>query len=106
MLYNFLTNAVHYAGPDHQIKVRQTVHDGWVRIEVTDHGEGIPEDQLPPIWERYYKSDKLHRRAVMGNGLGLSIVKNILEQHGARFGVDSRPGEGSTFWFELPISDL
>ncbi|NCC77481.1 MAG: HAMP domain-containing histidine kinase, partial [Clostridia bacterium] len=106
VLYNFLTNAVHYAGPDHQIEVRQTVRAGWVRIEVVDHGEGIPEDQLQHIWERYYKSDKLHRRAVMGNGLGLSIVKNILEQHGARFGVDSRPGEGSTFWFELPVIDL
>ncbi|MDD2458048.1 MAG: HAMP domain-containing sensor histidine kinase [Eubacteriales bacterium] len=103
VLYNFLTNAIHYAGPDHQIEVRQTVRAGWVRIEVADHGEGIPEDQLQHIWERYYKSDKLHRRAVVGNGLGLSIVKNILEQHGARFGVDSRPGEGSTFWFELPI---
>jgi len=103
VLYNFLTNAIHYAGPDHQIEVRQTVRAGWVRIEVVDHGEGIPEDQLQHIWERYYKSDKLHRRAVMGNGLGLSIVRQILEQHGARYGVDSRPGEGSTFWFELPV---
>jgi len=104
VVYNFLTNAIHYAGPEHQIEVRQTVHAGWVRIDVTDHGEGIPQDQLPHIWERYYKSDKHHRRAVMGHGLGLSIVKNILEQHGARFGVDSRPGEGSTFWFELPVT--
>jgi signal transduction histidine kinase len=103
VVYNFLTNAIHYTGPDHQIEVRQVIRAGWVRIEVVDHGEGIPADQLPYIWERYYKSDKLHRRAVMGNGLGLSIVKSILEQHDARFGVESQPGEGSTFWFELPI---
>ena len=72
-----------------------------MRIEVIDHGEGIAPENLPYIWDRYYKVDKLHRRAQTGSGLGLSIVKSILELHGARYGVESKLGEGSTFWFEL-----
>ena len=72
-----------------------------VRIEVKDHGEGIPPEAIPNIWDRYYKVDKTHRRAQTGSGLGLSIVKSILELHHARYGVESALGEGSTFWFEL-----
>lgn len=104
VVYNLLTNAVHYAGPDHCVFIRQTLTDGWVRIAVEDHGEGIAQDQLPHIWDRYYKSDKPHRRAAVGTGLGLSIVKNILDLHQARYGVESTPGQGSTFWFELPVA--
>ena len=69
-----------------------------------DTGDGIPEDQLKNIWDRYYKLDKMHSR-VQGTGLGLSIVKSILTLHGARFGVQSRMGKGSTFWFELNTLD-
>ena len=52
-----------------------------IRIEITDHGEGIPKEDLPHIFDRYYKVDKVHKRAVTGTGLGLSIVKGILEKH-------------------------
>ncbi len=104
VIYNLLTNAVHYTGEDHHVTIRQTVADGWVRIAVEDSGEGIAPEQLPHIWDRYYKSDKPHRRAAVGTGLGLSIVKNILELHQARFGVESTPGQGSRFWFELPVA--
>ena len=87
-----------------QIWVKQKIlEDGYVRIEVLDSGEGIESEALPYVWDRYYKVDKTHKRAVMGTGLGLSIVKNILELHEARYGVDSKVGEGSTFWFELKI---
>jgi signal transduction histidine kinase len=72
-----------------------------VRINVTDHGEGIPADKLEYIWDRYYKVDKEHKRSVIGTGLGLSIVKSILNAHNARCGVSSTLGKGSTFWFEL-----
>ncbi|MGI6167917.1 MAG: ATP-binding protein, partial [Eubacteriales bacterium] len=61
-------------------------------------------EHLPHIWDRYYKVDKVHRRAAVGTGIGLSIVKNVLELHRARYRVNSTPGKGSTFWFELPIS--
>ena len=70
---------------------------------MTDTGEGIAEEKLPNIWERYYKTDKTHKRSVVGTGLGLSIVKTILLRHGAKFGVKSQIGKGSTFWFELKI---
>ena len=72
-----------------------------MRIEVTDHGEGIPADKLPYIWDRYYKVDKEHKRGVIGSGLGLSIVKSILDAHNAHYGVRSTPGKGSTFWFVI-----
>ena len=68
-----------------------------------DTGEGISEENLPLVWDRYYKIDKVHKRAVLGTGLGLSIVKNVLMLHNSRFGVSSELGKGSTFWFELKI---
>ena len=105
VIYNFINNAITHAGGDRTVIVTQRVIDDGgrkaVRIEVTDHGEGIPADKLPYIWDRYYKVDKTHRRAQTGSGLGLSIVKGILEMHGAKYGVESREGEGSTFWFQL-----
>ena len=103
VLYNLINNAINYTGNDRLVTVRQHVSDGHVRISVTDTGDGIPQDQLPLIWDRYYKVDKVHRRAMIGTGLGLSIVKSILELHRAKYGVSSTIGVGSTFWFELPI---
>ena len=55
------------------------------------------------IWERYYRVDKVHKRAMVGTGLGLSIVKGILEMHHAPYGVQSKENEGSVFWFELKL---
>ena len=103
VLYNLVNNAVNYTGEDKKVAVRQDVLGGKVKISVTDTGEGIPEDQLPKIWERYYKAGGFHNRGKVGSGLGLSIVKNVLKMHNASFGVTSRPGSGSTFWFELEI---
>jgi signal transduction histidine kinase len=104
VVYNLINNAINHCGEDKLVLVRQTVSEGTVRISVEDHGEGIEADQLPYIWDRYYKVDRVHRIATVGTGLGLSIVKNILEMHGARFGVESAVSQGSTFWFELPLA--
>lgn len=104
VVYNLVNNAVTYAGADKTITLRQQVLGDRVRISVSDTGEGIPEDKLQDIWERYYKVDKEHKRAQIGTGLGLSIVRNILDMHGGSYGVESEVGKGSTFWFELPIS--
>ncbi|SHJ04857.1 sensor histidine kinase [Parasporobacterium paucivorans] len=103
VIYNLINNAINYTGDDKKVLVRQVVRDGRVRIEVSDTGIGIPEEELDNVWERYYKIDKSHKRSVMGTGLGLSIVKNILQMHKAGYGVDSVINEGSTFWFELEI---
>lgn len=101
VFYNLLINAVNYTGDDKTVVVKQKVSEKEVTVEVCDSGEGIPEENVPYIWERYYKSDKNHRRGVAGTGLGLSIVKSVTELHGGKYGV--RPGEsgGSVFWFSL-----
>lgn len=100
VVYNLINNAIDFTGKDKKVTVKQTCLDGRVRIEVIDSGEGIDQDKLQHIWERYYKVDKEHKRSRVGTGLGLSIVKEALEIHKASFGVISGEG-GSTFWFEL-----
>lgn len=104
VIYNLINNAINYTGADQYVLVKQEIKDGIVRISISDTGEGIPEDQLPMIWDRYYRVDKLHKRATVGSGIGLSIVKGILELHHATYGVSSTVGHGSVFWFELPIA--
>lgn len=104
VIYNLVNNAITYAGEEKVITLRQTVENGFVRISVTDTGEGIPPEKLKDIWSRYYKVEKEHRRAQVGTGLGLSIVKNILDLHGGTYGVESEVGIGSTFWFALPLN--
>ena len=78
VLYNLINNAINYAGADRAVLVRQTIENGTVKVEVIDHGEGIPAESLPYVWDRYYKVDKNHRRSTVGAGLGLSIVKSVL----------------------------
>lgn len=102
VLQNFLLNAVRHSGENKEITVKQTVSDGWVTVAVCDNGGGIPADKLADIWERYYKVNSAHAR-VEGSGLGLSIVKAIMEQAGGHYGVESAVGKGSNFWFALPI---
>lgn len=101
--YNLLINAIHYCGDDLTVVVRQRISDKIIRVEVEDHGPGIDEEDIENIWNRYYKIDKTHKRAIIGTGLGLSIVKKIIEMHGGACGVDSQTGEGSIFWFTIPI---
>jgi signal transduction histidine kinase len=103
VVYNLVNNAITYTGKDKKITVRQIINFDKVRIEVTDTGEGIPQDKLSDIWDRYYKVDKEHKRAQIGSGLGLSIVKTVLDMHGGTYGVRSEEGKGSTFWFELTM---
>ena len=104
VVYNLINNAINYAGEDRRVEVTQTIADGHVRIGVRDYGEGIEPDQLPLIWDRYYKVDRVHRRARIGTGLGLSIAKGVLELHGADYGVNSTPGQGSEFWFSFAVT--
>ena len=102
VIYNLINNAVNYTGEDKRVRITEKRVGDRVRLEVADDGEGIPPDRIAQIWDRYYRVDKVHKRAVMGTGLGLSIVKSVLEAHQATYGVDSAVGVGSVFWFELP----
>lgn len=101
VFYNLLLNAITHSTNEQPIRIRQIVKENTVRIEVIDHGEGIKEDDIPYIWDRYYKNTKPHTRSIMGTGLGLSIVKKVMEIHDGTYGVDSKINEGSTFWFSL-----
>ena len=101
VLYNLIGNAVNYTGIDKRVHIIQTYANSIVKIEICDTGEGITPEELPNIWERYYRIDKYHRRSEVGMGIGLSIVKDILEAHNAAFGVSSKLGAGSVFWFKL-----
>lgn len=101
VVYNLVNNALNYTGEDKTVCIDQSVWDNRVRISVMDTGDGIADEDIPYIWDRYYKVDKVHKTAKVGTGLGLSIVKGILEAHGASYGVESSVGEGSNFWFEL-----
>ncbi len=100
VLYNFINNAVNYSGEDKKIIIRQINKQNSTRIEISDNGEGIPQEKLPLIFDRYYR-EKKSEREVVGTGLGLSIVKEILKLHQFPFGVQSEIGKGSTFWFEI-----
>ena len=104
VVYNLVNNAINYTGEDKSVTIRQDVLDDIVRVSIIDTGEGISEENLPLVWDRYYKIDKVHKRAISGTGLGLSIVKNILMLHNSRFGVSSEVGTGSIFWFEFKIT--
>ena len=104
VIYNLINNAINYTGEDKYVSVTQTITDTHVRITVRDTGDGIAKEDMADIWERYYRVDKVHKRATIGTGLGLSIVKSVLEAHDATFGVESTLGEGATFWFELEIA--
>jgi len=105
VIYNLVNNAVNYTGDDKRVTVRQECENEKVRISISDTGDGIAPEEIPLIWDRYYKVDKVHRRGAVGTGLGLSIVKGVLELHGARYGVNSRQGKGSVFWFELELCE-
>ena len=105
VLYNLIGNAVNYTGDDKMVFITQTVAEDIVRIDVFDTGEGIEAEKMPHIWQRYYKVDTYHKRSELGMGLGLSIVKDILDAHNAAFGVNSKLGQGSDFWFKLHTAE-
>ncbi len=103
VLYNLVGNAVNYTGEDNTVFVSLVRQGNALRFSVRDTGKGIKKEELPDIWDRYYRSQDTHKRPVQGTGLGLSIVKTVLEKHGFTFGVESEIGQGSTFYVLFPI---
>lgn len=103
VIYNLINNAINYTGDDKTVTVRVTKHKKYFLVEIIDTGKGIKESEIPYIWNKYYKNDKNHQRNVVSTGLGLSIVKEILELHGYEYGVKSVLKKGSTFYFKIKI---
>lgn len=101
VIYNLINNAINYTGKDNLVTIKVTTENN-ILVEIKDTGKGIKESELPYIWEKYYKNEKKHKRNLIGTGLGLNIVKNILEQHQYKYGVNSKVGKGTTFYFIIP----
>ena len=101
VIYNLLSNAINYVGNDLQVIVKVTEKKDTYLVEVTDHGKGIKQADIELIWDKYYRTDKNHKRSDIGTGLGLSIVKGILVKHSFDYGVSSKLGKGTTFYFEI-----
>jgi hypothetical protein len=105
VLTNYLTNALKYAPADQAISVCLEVTATTARVAVSDRGPGLTEQQQQRVWERFYRAVlPRHQSAATGLGLGLAIAKAIIEQHQGEVGVESVPGQGSTFWFTLPLA--
>ncbi len=104
VLYNLLDNAVAYTPGGGVITVAARWQGKWVEISVTDTGEGIPAEELPNIFERFYRVDKSRTRATGGYGLGLTIAKRLVEAHGGKIEAESEVGKGSRFTFTVPAS--
>jgi signal transduction histidine kinase len=109
VIANYLTNALKYSPPARPVAVRVQLEGAVVRVQVRDQGPGLTHEQQRDIWERYRRvpgvavQDAPHP-AGGGLGLGLYISRAIIAEHGGAVGVGSRPGEGSTFWFALPVA--
>ena len=103
-LYNLLDNAVKYSDPGSVVEVRVVADGDQLRIEVQDHGFGIPKGDLERVFERFYRVDQARSRSTGGTGLGLAIVRHVATNHAGKVMVDSRLGEGSTFTLALPCN--
>jgi signal transduction histidine kinase len=103
VIANLVSNAVKYCGEDNVVILKINRTGKKYIVKVTDHGPGISSQEIPHVWDRYYKTSTNYVRPTEGTGLGLSIVKEILTLHHTNYGVASRLGKGTTFWFELPL---
>jgi signal transduction histidine kinase len=97
-----MNNAIKYTGPDGYIHVEIEKSTSFVKVTIRDSGQGIPEEALPYIFDRFYMVDKARSSALRGNGLGLSIVIKILKLHDCTIDVESRVGEGTQFTVTIP----
>ncbi|PWT77295.1 MAG: hypothetical protein C5B60_02995 [Chloroflexi bacterium] len=108
VLSNYLTNAAKYSPKESPIDVRLSVENGKARVAVVDRGQGVTPEAQVLIWERFHQADSIQTggtaRSSAGLGLGLYISKHLIEHHGGAVGVESLPGQGSTFWFTLPLA--
>lgn len=102
VLTNLIDNAIRHTPDGGSVVVRETVDEKGISFEVKDSGSGIPEEDLPFVFERFYKADKARTRGRSGTGLGLAIAKNIVDAHKGHISVKSKVGQGTTFSFFIP----
>jgi signal transduction histidine kinase len=103
LIDNLVSNAIKFTPRDGRVGVRLTARDTMIRIEVSDTGIGIPDAERERLFERFFRAQSALEQQIQGTGLGLYISKAIVDAHGGRIGVDSAPGEGTTFVVELPV---
>ncbi|MBI2848905.1 MAG: GAF domain-containing protein [Chloroflexi bacterium] len=106
VLGNLISNAISYSPGGGEVRVSVEEKGEKLLVSVSDQGIGIPKDQLGRVFERFYRGQSDQVLRVRGTGLGLSVVKLLVEAHGGSIGVESRAGAGSTFYFALPVDDL
>lgn len=104
VITNYLSNALNHLGGENRIEISLRQTERQVRVSVFNTGTPIPQDALEKVWIKFYKVDKARTRAYGGSGIGLSIVKAIMDSHHQKCGVENRP-DGVEFWFELDASD-
>ena len=102
IMLNLLSNAIKYTDPPGRVSVEVESRDAWAKVSVIDTGIGIEPEELPLIFERFYRADKSRQSKTGGSGLGLNIAKAMVEQHGGQIGVESKVGVGTTVWFTMP----
>jgi signal transduction histidine kinase len=102
VLSNLVSNGLRHTPSGGTVRVQATATAGWIQVEIQDTGEGIDAQDLPHIFERFYRGEKSRSRATGGSGLGLAISKGIVEAHGGHIGAESTPGQGTRFFFTLP----
>ena len=100
---NLIDNAIMYNKPGGEIRITGRCENGTFRLDISDTGEGIAAEELPRIFERFYRVDKARSRESGGTGLGLSIVKHAIESQGGTVSVTSKLGSGSTFTLRVPV---
>jgi len=106
VLRNLLDNALTHTPPGGEIAIAAHADGQWVAVNVQDTGSGIAPEDLPYVFERFYRADKSRSRATGGTGLGLSIAKQLIEAHGGRIEVESAVGQGTRFTFTLPVAEF
>jgi two-component system, OmpR family, sensor histidine kinase BaeS len=104
VLRALIDNAMKYSPADRKIEVRVAAGNGNAAVSVTDQGQGISAENLPMVFERFYRVDPSRSRSTGGSGLGLAIAKQLIEAQGGRIGAESKLGDGSTFTFNLPLA--
>lgn len=106
LFYNLIQNAYKYTEPGGKIRISLQAEQETINIQVQDSGIGIPENELPLIFERFYRTDKSRARESGGSGIGLALVKEIVLLHQGKISVASSVGQGTTFKVTLPVSDI